>query len=848
MYFSCLESKGLYTYANQIGQQSPPGSMSVANNVNCDRIGITTTRRGFDYYSSQQLPVTSGYITKLFVYSNTLYASFNGGKFAQDNGSGTWTTYSNFTMNPPTDGFIHQMTAGGNSYFTTSNGIYKLSGINSNNPIPAGAPPALETLTSVSTTISSGFLNAQSNCAYCIIWGYTDNSDLQIVGAPSMPAYASNTQVADASNNANVTITFTIPPSIISSSSLNWFYQIYRTPNTGSLSVPPGNNYQLCAQNNPSAGDLTNRYITFADTVLDSFLGAYLYTASGQPGAGNPYYQPPLCQDIAYFASMAFYANYSTLQTVLATLDAVGATAGIQTGDTITIKDIASSVAYTYTGDTSNNPTTRKFKVDSSSTPSVNIQNTAQNIIRVINQDPNNTLFTAQYVSSYSGLPGQIQIYAQNLSQAAFCITSSRTTCWTPALPTSGTAYSSANVSIQNGLFISEIGKPESVPPSFLLPVGSPNFPISRVMAVRTALIVVKPGEGIFEITGTSPSQLTVTTLDTTAFLKGSETLVALNNAGYFFTTQGVMLVNESGCEIMSRNVQGDILSYASYSYPYFSDRAFSVGYQSDNAYILFLQKNPTDEYSTLQYRYNWITQGWTTWDLQCTAAVVNTADDRLYIATPDGDILQERKTLTLQDYADTTKAIVISSVGTNTLSLVSSQNITAGDQISQTTGGITYTAIVEDNDLYTNIITVSSVVGFIAGAASDITAIASTVTFMPTNCGYPAYIKKFSTWNFEFADISFEKCTASFTTDFYLTGENVTLIPKISGTWGAFPWGENPWGITNPALQPISSYSPKNASIGHWVNLTLKSQQAFSGFGLMGYVCFFNFMGERNR
>ena len=73
MNYSVLDFKGLMTYCNNLGQQSPPGSCSVALNVNGDQVGTCTTRRGFDFYSAQQFDVTSGYITKLFVYSNTLY-------------------------------------------------------------------------------------------------------------------------------------------------------------------------------------------------------------------------------------------------------------------------------------------------------------------------------------------------------------------------------------------------------------------------------------------------------------------------------------------------------------------------------------------------------------------------------------------------------------------------------------------------------------------------------------------------------------------------------------------------------------------------------------------------------
>src|ERR1035437_7933692 len=144
MYASVLDAKGLFTYANPLGAQSVPGAMSYAMNVNCDQIGITTTRRGFDFYSSQHL----GLVSKMFVYENILYASYSAGNFAQDNGSGVWTTYgSGFKMLPLSGGFLHQMLAGGNSYFTTSNGMYKLSGFNATPPIPPGAPATLATAT-----------------------------------------------------------------------------------------------------------------------------------------------------------------------------------------------------------------------------------------------------------------------------------------------------------------------------------------------------------------------------------------------------------------------------------------------------------------------------------------------------------------------------------------------------------------------------------------------------------------------------------------------------------------------------------------------------------------------------
>ena len=762
MFFAVNDFKGLYTWANPLGAQSVPGACSVAMNINGDEIGKATLRRGFTLYSVQHL--WPGYITKLFSYEGSLYAYY-AGALAKDNGSGTWTTYG--TMLPPSGGNLHQMLANGNSYFTTSKGGIKLSPI-ALDLIPSGAPQALDTKVTVGSQISSGFLNAQSQCGYYIVWGYTDASNLQILGAPSYPVVASNTQSSGATNNANTTVVFSIPAFVWDTQYLPWFYQVYRTPNTGSLTVPPGNNAQLAFQGSPASGDYTNEYISYSDTVLDSLLGAYLYTADGQPNVGNPYGQPPLAQDHAYFSNMAFYANYATMQNVLLTLIAVGASSGIQSGDTITIKDSTSGTSYTYTGGSANNTATRTFAVSTSGTPSVNIQTTAQNLCQVINRDPDNDLFVIQYTSGFGDLPGQMQIFAQNLSQAFFSVTSSRQTCWSPSIPSSGTTYQSANVTVPNGLAISELAAPESCPPSYLLTVGSPNFPITRLIPVRTALIVVKAEEGVFEITGTSPTSLTVTTLDTTAFIKGSETMAALNNSGYFFTTQGVMLVNESGCEIMSRNVQGDLLNLSSYSYANFPTLAFGLGYQSDNAYILFLQAVTTDAYSTLQYRYNWITQAWTTWNIPCTAAIVNPADDRLYIATPSGYIWRENKAFTASDFNDN-------------------------------------------------------------GAAIN-----WQCTFMPITCGYASFIKKFSTWNFQFSNISFSSCVATFTTDFYTTGETVTLVPKSNVIGNAGSFG-------------IATYSTKNTAIGHWTVASLSGGQVNAGVEICGFNLSFNFLGERS-
>ena len=70
------------------GAISMPPMQSSNLNVNGDQTDTCTTRRGFNFYSANKV-FSSGTVSKLFSYSNTLYAASSLGQFAQDNGAGT---------------------------------------------------------------------------------------------------------------------------------------------------------------------------------------------------------------------------------------------------------------------------------------------------------------------------------------------------------------------------------------------------------------------------------------------------------------------------------------------------------------------------------------------------------------------------------------------------------------------------------------------------------------------------------------------------------------------------------------------------------------------------------------
>lgn len=827
-----LDNKGLYTFNNLLSQV-PPGAMTIANNIVIDRPGIAETRRGFDFYGTT-LPSPG---VKGFVYLSKLLWYCSGGQLVYDsNAAGTWVTYSG-SFFPPSGNFVNSTQANGNFYFTTNNGVYKIAGL-TGTPAQAGSPPALD-LAAASAGAGSAVIN-NSQVAYAVLWGYTDANNNLILGAPSSWAFLTNSS----GGTINVTLTVTIPATITTS----YFLQVYRTPATASSSTIPGNNFQLALVYSPSSTDISNKSATITDTIPDSLLGAYLYTADGQPN-NLPNTQPPLCQDICTFNGMTFYINWQTIQQLNITLDAVGASAGIQSGDTVTLTDSGSLTAYTYTGAGSNNAATRAFKVDTSGTISQNIDNTARNLSAMINQDPNNSLWYAYYQTGTNVLPGSIIITARNLQQGTFYINSSRTTCWTPVIPTSGSTYLSGNLS-QSGHFIpSKVNQPEACPLAYDTPVatGNTSVVLYRGLALQDAVYLFT-NAGVFRVTGTDPTSLQVILFDSSALLVGLQTPEILNNSIYYYSTQGICSVSSGGNQIVSRNVERDVIQLSALSN--FASLAYGCAYESDRKYMLFSPSSGADSIAQQEFIYNWITQAWTLWTRACGAAIVNQSVNKLYVTDGSSNVFQERKNFQNSDYADERYTVTINSTNTtaNTITLASSVNVMIGDTLQQTVSGTQYTTQVTGNNTVSGVINVSSAAGFAAGTADDYRAIATRIRYAPVTCGFPQYNKRYLVWDFAFENANFSTITAAFSTDYVIGQETQTLTPQTSGGFGTLAWGTFPWGVSTFPEQVIPCWPTTNTAWAHWVVIELDLQQAFTSLALNGISATFDIESTRGR
>lgn len=153
---------------------------------------IIQPRRGFEDYNAVAL---SGKISQLFTYKNTLLV-YQGTSISYDAINGVFGTYSG-NYSPLINGLrLKGLETNGNFYFTTSEGIKKIS-VATRDDIPsaiitqAGGIKGAD-LSGIVIPDQAGFLPAQSKVAYRMVFGTKDASNNLIIGAPSARVVLTN--------------------------------------------------------------------------------------------------------------------------------------------------------------------------------------------------------------------------------------------------------------------------------------------------------------------------------------------------------------------------------------------------------------------------------------------------------------------------------------------------------------------------------------------------------------------------------------------------------------------------------------------------------------------------------
>ncbi len=431
----------------------------------------------------------------------------------------------------------------------------------------------------------------------------------------------------------------------------------------------------------------------------------------------------------------------------------------------------------------------------------------------MINRYASSTLF-AYYLSGPRDLPGQILIQSRTVGAAIFYVFSSRTTCWNPTLPTSGTAQASTSSANVNYLYFSKVDQPEHVPLGNYLPVGSGDQAILRVIALRDALFVLK-NDGVFYVTGTDPSNFQVWPLDYTTRMVGAETAVALNNQIYCLTTQGVVSITQNGVAIMSHAIERDLTSLIATNYTYLGSTSFAVGYESDRCYYLFCVTSSADTSPSQYWRYNYITNTWTHSSMAKKCGGINPLDDKLYLGSSSNPIIDvENKNFTYTDYADYASTQTISDVTGTVVTITESDTIAVGSIIFQSASLF---GVVESVDSVAGTVTTTLESGLTAGSADVLAPIECEIEWVPFTMGNPGVNKHFREVAPMFKADFNGTATVGFASDVYPATDSETLTGGTVGGWGQFGWGgpaETSFGVVwggDPRTRPIRVMVPRN-------------------------------------
>ncbi len=190
-----LTAKGLVTQPNELAAE--PGSMKVANNVIIKRENVIEQRRGFKLYGDA-LGSVSDRTNTLFQYRNRIIRHYSDVlQFdTETNNNENESIFNSFagSYEEVSPGLrIKSVESNGNLYFTTNEGVKKISAKNADQfssdvgyIVNAGGIKATN-ITAVLDFVleTSGFLPADSSVAYRVVWSKRDVNNNVLPGTPS---------------------------------------------------------------------------------------------------------------------------------------------------------------------------------------------------------------------------------------------------------------------------------------------------------------------------------------------------------------------------------------------------------------------------------------------------------------------------------------------------------------------------------------------------------------------------------------------------------------------------------------------------------------------------------------
>jgi hypothetical protein len=332
---------------------------------------------------------------------------------------------------------------------------------------------------------------------------------------------------------------------------------------------------------------------------------------------------------------------------------------------------------------------TNSVLLSAAATPAQRIDETTRSLVNIINKNTS-SIVTAIYLSSTNDLPGQFLLRAKKITTESFFVEADSAATgelFNPSLPPApDSSPVEANKETRpNRIYFSKIQQPESVPSVNFIDVGPRDKEISRILALRESLFILKE-DGIYRLTGIG-GNFTVDLFDESTRIIAPDSAVVLNNMIYCLTNQGIARISDTGVEIISKRLDNILQVITSSNYN-FRLTSFGVSYETDRSYILWVPSTINDNVATQAFRYNIADDAFTRWPVSKICGAVNLGDNKLYLGPADENFIErERKNFKRTDYADREFNLSIPplSVNNSTVTLSEPNIAEIGDALVQT-------------------------------------------------------------------------------------------------------------------------------------------------------------------
>lgn len=188
-------NRGLVTSPNELAK--PDGAAEILDNCVIDFDNIVQSRRGFGEFGNQT--ESEAVVKQLLTYKGRILRHFSNKLSFDSTGNGNFLNFSGAYSELVDRLRIKYFELNSNFYFTTSEGIKKISATSADDfttdagfIVNAGAVKALG-IEGIIKPESSGFLPAQSKVAYKVLWAKKDANGNIIRGVPSSRFVVTNT-------------------------------------------------------------------------------------------------------------------------------------------------------------------------------------------------------------------------------------------------------------------------------------------------------------------------------------------------------------------------------------------------------------------------------------------------------------------------------------------------------------------------------------------------------------------------------------------------------------------------------------------------------------------------------